>query len=215
MPMTIPQYAKERHISDQGVYRALERHPEIRALIFIGKSNGKDAKMLPDEAMGMLDQVMRHPYQFTDDNNKDIQIFHSNEINKLNNQLLKEMGDTRKEMIAAVGSAVKESMLANTQEIMSGIEDLKNNQATLEQIERGLSKIREALEEQYKSQEKALMNEINKLKKQIDEQQKKYWELYKENATLERELKSSRETLEYAQKHPLLNLLFFHRKRKQ
>ena len=151
MPMTIPQYAKERHISDQGVYRALERHPEIRALIFIGKSNGKDAKMLPDEAMGMLDQVMRHPYQFTDDNNKDIQIFHSNEINKLNNQLLKEMGDTRKEMIAAVGSAVKESMLANTQEIMSGIEDLKNNQATLEQIESGLSKIREALEEQYKS----------------------------------------------------------------
>ena len=176
MPMTIPQYAKDRHVSDKGVYKALERHPEIKELIYTGKSNGKDAKMLPDEAMGMLDQVMRHPYQVVDDTSKELQIFHNQEIEKkrdeidqLKTQLVQEMGETRKEMIAAVGSAVSESVSANNEAIKTSIDELKDNQATAVKVAT-LQKDVDRLQEEVKrleGEKQELREQIQKLEAEL------------------------------------------------
>ena len=63
MPMSIPEYAKLRGVTTTGVYKALERHPEIEEHTHKGTVNGKAAKILEDEAVGLLDQVMRMPKQ--------------------------------------------------------------------------------------------------------------------------------------------------------
>ncbi len=60
--MTIPAYAESRHISRQAVDKVLKKRADIDKLTYMGKSNGKDAKFLSDEAIGLLDQSIKMPY---------------------------------------------------------------------------------------------------------------------------------------------------------
>lgn len=168
MAMTIPQYAKSRHLSDKGVYKALDRHPEIKELLYIGKSNGKDAKMLSDDAIGMLDQVMRHPFQGLDDVQKDLQVYHSSELQQKDNvisglkdKLIEEMGETRKEMIDAVGAAVSDSMTSNNEELKESLEKISNDNGDIKASIEGL---RDNQATQYRILE--LQNQVEMLERE-------------------------------------------------
>ena len=217
MPMTIPQYARDRHVTDKGVYKALQRHPEIKALLFIGKSNGKDAKMLSDEAMGMLDQVMRHPYQVLDDTSKELQIFHGNELSKKDSEIaalkdqiseqkdlrIAEIEKTRETMISEVRTAVSEAVAIDYDKINASINELKVGLLTVEQT---------AL---ITKENKDLKAKNTKLQKQIEEKDKEYIELRHEFLSLQRKLKDTNELLEKVQNHPIINWIEFIKEKKR
>ena len=217
MPMTIPQYAKERHVSDKGVYKAIERHPEIKALIYKGKPNGKEVQMLSDEAMGMLDQVMRHPYQGIEDIHKDLQIFCSDELSKKDSEIaalkdqiseqkdlrIAEIEKTRETMISEVRTAVSEAVAIDYNKINASINELKEGLLTVEQS---------AL---ITKENKDLKAKNTKLQKQIEEKDKEYLDLRMDFLALQRKLKETNELLEKAQNHPIINWIEFKKEKKR
>lgn len=217
MPMTIPQYARDRHVSDKGVYKAIERHPEIKALIYKGRPNGKEVKMLSDDAIGMLDQVMRHPYQGLEDIQKDLQIFHADELSRKDSEIaalreqiseqkdlrIAEIEKTRETMVSEVRTAVSEAVAIDYDKINDSINELKAGLLTVEQS---------AL---ITKENKELKARNTRLQKQIDEIEKECRELSRDYKALQQKLKIANELLEEAQNHPIINWIEFKKRKRK
>ncbi len=180
MAMTVPAYAESRQLSPNGVYKALARHPEIDAHTFEGISNGKKSKMLDDEAVGMLDRAMKMPYKNTEVVSSELTVMFDKqlqqkdtEISGLKDKLIEEMGQTRKDMIGAVGDAVTASIATGNEEIRADIASLKDNQATQYRILELQNQI-EMLERENKS----LREEVQELKADLKAERQKGFKDY-------------------------------------
>lgn len=183
MPMTISEYAESRHITKQAVYKALKNNPEFEEKTYTGIVRGKESKYLNDELIGILDQTINLPHEFTEDVKTEMRLFQSedlrakeSEITELNKQLAAEkdkviaaMGETHKAMIAAVGSAVSESVSANNEAIKTSIDELKDNQATAVKVAT-LQKDVDRLQEEVKrleGEKQELREQIQKLEAEL------------------------------------------------
>lgn len=180
MAMTVPAYAESRQLSPNGVYKALSRHPEIDALTFEGVSNGKKSKMLSDEAIGMLDRAMKMPYKNTEVVSSELTVMFDRqiqekdtEISGLKDKLIEEMGETRKEMIGAVGDAVSASISTGNEEIRADIASLKDNQATQYRILELQNQV-----EMLERENRVLREEIKELKDDLRAEREKGFKDY-------------------------------------
>ena len=170
MPMSIPEYAKLRGVTTTGVYKALERHPEIEEHTHKGTVNGKAAKILEDEAVGLLDQVMRMPKQDNSLITAEIAAPYQEEIDKLKERVYDaqeraytEATKTREESLIAVRGAVKDALTAANEDIKNEIRGL----ATLEDIADMTTSLKDMAELQESN--KFLREENMRLKETIQE----------------------------------------------
>lgn len=189
MPMSISEYASSRHITKQAVYKVLKQKPELEEMTYPGMVRGKDTRFLNDQLIGILDQTIHLPHDFTSDLTAEMKVFHSEELTQkdqvisgLKDKLIEEMGETRKEMIDAVGAAVSDSMTSNNEalkeslakistdngDIKASIEGLRDNQATQYRILELQNQV-----EMLERENRALKEQIQELKEDLREERSK------------------------------------------
>lgn len=181
MSMSIPEYAKLRGVTTTGVYKALERHPEIEEHTHKGTVNGKAAKILEDEAVGLLDQIMRMPKQDNALISAEIAAPYQEEIDKLKERVyiaqetaLKEATKTREEALIAVRGAVTDAMTASNEDIKNEIRGL----ATLDDIAEMTTGIKDMAELQetiksLRAENQRLQETVQELKSELEAERAK------------------------------------------
>lgn len=167
MPMSIPEYAKLRGVTTTGVYKALERHPEIEEHTHKGTVNGKAAKILEDDAVGLLDQVMRMPKQDNSLITAEIAAPYQEEIDKLKERVYdaqerayNEATKTREEALIAVRGAVKDALTASNEDIKAQFEPL----ATTKEVQDCMVELKDNMATHYRILE--LENQVEMLERE-------------------------------------------------
>lgn len=203
MPMTIPAYAESRHISRQAVDKVLKKRADIDKLTYMGKSNGKDAKFLSDEAIGLLDQSIKMPYVRVEEVSQSLTITNQQELldakerentalmmqnairDKLEGvqeRLTDEVAETRRQLL--------EKTDASHQELLKKMEEVSGDYITKEDIQELSEKLSEAqatiskllsMLEQAENDKKALNAEIEKYRGEAGKYHKSVFGLYKKD----------------------------------
>ena len=194
MPMTIPQYAADRHISRQAVYKVLEKKTEINKLTYTGKSNGKDAKFLSDEAIGMLDQSIKMPYANVEDASRELSLLYTQEENKLlkaqnlirdklegvQDKLAQEVTATRRELIET-SEKHYEALLEKFEHVSNSYitkADIQDLYKQLSEAQTTITKLTQMLEEADRDK-KLMAEEISRYKAEAGKYHKLIFGLYK------------------------------------
>lgn len=201
MPMTIPDYAKDRHISRQAVDKVLKKRPDIDAKTYMGISHGRDTKFLSDEAVGMLDQTIKMPYSNVEEVSKELvamhnaemvgALQHTNEVLEAQNlirdklegvqeRLTDEVAETRRQLLERTDASHKE-LLKKMEEVSGDYitkDDIQELSGKLSEAQATISKLLEMLE-QAENDKKALKEEIEKYRGEAERQKEEAGKYHK------------------------------------
>ena len=94
MPMTVAEYATDRGYSRQAIYNAIDRNEALQRETYQGVSNGKSAKFLTDEGVGILDSTLQPSLKSNITQKKNLELA----ITTRENQLIQEKADKIEEL---------------------------------------------------------------------------------------------------------------------
>ncbi len=218
MPMTIAEYAADRGYSRQAIYNAIDRNEDLQRETYHGVSNGKSAKFLTDEGVGILDSTLQPSLKSNLTQKKNLELA----ITTRENQLIQEKADKIEELSNKLTMETErlhrekeEEMTVTRTEMLDRVENVGTDvRAFIAQIrgqyERDLHEAKEKiakLEQENKDfrDEKVLWNNIDH---ECQDLRKKNAMLEEQNNKLLNERNTLKSELEWALTHKMQFMAF-------
>ena len=183
MSVTVAEFAAQRGMTRQGVYKAMKR---FNIPTFQGVSNGKSTQFMSDEDAQKLNEMLG-PTEA------------SNLILKQNLEL--QIQQDREKLIQEKADKVEAVLREKEQEVMT------TRQQMLEHIDSSVSEMREIAEAERNGTIKLYENQVKDLKKEKQALMDKVEALTAENSELKETINKLKEMLVEAVNHPYRHLI--------
>lgn len=182
MSVFVSEFAAQRGMTVQGVYKAIKRHniPTQQ-----GVSNGKSAQFMTDEDAARLNELLGPTES-------------SNLI--LKNTLELQLQTEREELIKKTGDKVEATLREKAEEVE------KTRSMMLDRIDSGVSEMKQIAEEERAGTMKLYQSQIKEQKAEITELKEKIYTLTTENQALKERINQLEGMLVEAVNHPYAHL---------